>query len=192
MPVTATASGAGSRYMAWGARVQTLLIPLMIAGSVLSSGETVVLAQTPGQVAAMAPKGALKELHPSRRTLQRWKKHFENYGEMPFETQRHEARRGRQRECTAPTKNVLRSLRRALDEHPEYYLDEFRDYILKDLGYAPSCSSIHRILVRRMKYRLLVVNEVAKQRNQAERLRFRKDIGAVPDPAMLIFLDHRR
>ena len=84
LPTATTASGAGARYKAWGARVQTLLIPLMIAGSVLSSGETVLLPRSPRQVAAMGPKGALKELHPSRRTLERWKKHFENYGEMPW------------------------------------------------------------------------------------------------------------
>ena len=113
--VAMTASGAGARYKAWGARVQTLLIPLMIAGSVLSSGETVLLPRSPCQVAAIGPKGALKELHPSRRTLER--------------------------KCTTPTKNAIRSLRRALGDHPEFYLDEFRDYVLKDLGYAPSCSS---------------------------------------------------
>ena len=116
--VAMTASGAGARYKAWGARVQTLLIPLMIAGSVLGSGETVVLAQTPGQGAAMAPKGALKKLHPSRRTLARWKKHFEKYGEMPFETQanqRHEARRGRQRQY--PRQRCARARLRGLPEH---------------------------------------------------------------------------
>ena len=100
-----------------------------------------LLPWSPCQVAAMGPKGALKELHPSRSTLERWKKHFEDHGEMPFETQRHVARRGRQRECTTPTKNAIRSWRRALGDHPEFYLDEFRDYVLKDLGYVPSCSS---------------------------------------------------
>jgi len=189
MVTATTASGAGARFMSWGARVQTLLIPLMIAGSVLSSGKTVLVPRSARQVAAMVPHGPLKDLHPSRRTLNRWKKHFAEYGEMPFETLRYEARRGRRRRCTAATKAVVGSLRRALEAHPEFYLDEFRDYVLEELGYAPSCSSIHRILVHRLQYRLLVVNEMARQRNSAERLRYREDIAAVPDPAMLIFLD---
>ena len=49
VPKATAASEAGARYKAWGARVQTLLIPLMIAGSVLSSGETVLLPRSPAR-----------------------------------------------------------------------------------------------------------------------------------------------
>ena len=138
-------SGAAARYLPHGGRVQAILIPLMIAGCVLSSGVTVLIPRSARQV-----DGPLKDLHPGRQTLQRWKKHFEDYGETPHETQVHEARRVGLQKCTAATKAVVRSLRRAVKDQPEYmyYLDEFKDYVLDDLGYAPRFPTRGRIRAR--------------------------------------------
>ena len=49
----------------------------------------------------------------------------------------------------------MNSLKRALEEHPEFYLDEFQAYIYNDLGHAPSRATIHRLLRFKLNYRLL-------------------------------------
>ena len=80
-----------------GARVQSILIPMMIAGAVLHTGATVIMPRTPQQVADLAPTGPARKLHPSVRTLRRWKRHYEKYGETPLETEAADKASGRQR-----------------------------------------------------------------------------------------------
>ena len=74
------------------------------------------------------------------------------------------------------------------------FLDEFVDAVFKETGILFSTSSIHRGL-QKIGYTLLVIQEKAREANEAERLQFRNGLRFLclkhPNQALLIDETHK-
>jgi len=177
-------------YEAHAPRTQKVFVALMIGFTWCAETLEVVPPQTPGQLANMC-RGPAKDATPSKETLRRWKKHFELYGELPHVTARYERLYGlrNRREARKVTPAVLKALKRAVDDHPEWYLDEMQDFVRSECGYAPSLASLSRALRLKMKCSLKVLTRRARQRDDALRAAYRVQLSAFSDPSVFVFVD---
>lgn len=125
-----------------------------------------------------AYKAVGKHWHVHKTTIRKWHKHYLKFGEVPCVTRRWTlrflrlaggARKIRKGKMTEQHLEVLRSI---LREHPEFYLDEFVDAVHDVTGVWFHPSTIWRTLHDRLNYRLNVVSEVARNRNEEERRGF--------------------
>ena len=123
-----------------------------------------------------AYKAAAKKWNVHKGTVRRWYKHFLQYGEVPCVTRRWLVRLlrvgGRGIRRGKMSTHHLEVLRRLVREHPEFYLDEFVDAMHEATGVWFDPSTIWRTLRERLNYRLNVVSEEARNRNEAERRGF--------------------
>ena len=127
-------------------------------------------------------------------TLRRWYLHFKETGEYPYKTKAQEKRFHRlYKKCkmtTVITTEIMQFIKECLDEHPEYYLDEFQSLICKHLHLYISIPTIYRILVDKLGYSLHVCYEAAAQRNEAERCRYKAALESlVTNADQVIFVD---
>ena len=87
------------------------------------------------------------ELKIGKHTIRRVWIHYLKYGEYPYETKSTLARLKRLGKnsniMNNEHKNILKSI---VDEHPEFYLDEFVKEMLQRTGYVFSIPTIHRRL----------------------------------------------
>ena len=87
----------------------------------------------------------------------------------------------------------LEELKRILDVHPEFYLDEFMEELASRTGVYYSISTISRTLRQKLNYSLKVCYERATQQCEALRGCYRSAVHGYldnhKDPPMLIFID---
>jgi len=114
------ADRAGSSYLPFGQRMQAICVALMVGCSWCATTEATLPPQTVAEVARGAKEG-LVGTGPSKQTLRRWLEHYLAFGELPHVTKSYEEKLGLHSRRTARkiTPAVLRSLRRAVKDHPE-------------------------------------------------------------------------
>lgn len=123
---------------------------------------------------------------PSRRQIRRWWDHYKCFKQLPWDTQKEWKALARKAGFFIRTNKFrewhVEKMREILDEHPEYFLDEFvRElYIRTGVLYHPS--SVWKLLYYKMNYRLKTYSEIAKQRNLDE--------VAIYKAALLILVTH--
>ena len=77
-----------------------------------------------------------------------------------------------------------------MHDHPEYYLDQFVHTLYKKSHALVSPITVYRCLHDRLNYRLLVVQEIASQRNEEDRELFKNALLEILEhPEMLCFVD---
>ena len=110
---------------------------------------------------------AKEEYRVPIRTLQRWYAHFSQFGEYPFETKRRQKRVRRQLKKFKVTKvvtnNIISSIKRIVDNNPEFYLDEIQTSLCVTCHVHLSLTTIHRILQDKLGYSLQVCYEVVSR-----------------------------
>ena len=74
--------------------------------------------------------------HVNKYTIRLWWKHYIEYGELPFITKEVLKERGINwgKRTKKVTSIEIRALKEILDEHPEYYLDEFAKDLYESTG----------------------------------------------------------
>ena len=88
------------------------------------------------------------------------------------------------------TDNIVEALKEIVDERPELYLDE----IAIELGVRKNCflslPTLARTLRDRIGYSLQVYSEIATQRNEVERVRYKEALSSlVTDVGQVVFFD---
>ena len=87
----------------------------------------------------------------------------------------------------------IRNLKRIIDNHPEYYLDEYAEELAHRTNATFSLSTISRILKEELGLSLQVCHEVARQRNEGERRLYQRALGKLLDTFkdldVLIYID---
>lgn len=162
----------------WGRRVEVNALSLM-TGENKMSPEDIIRKRLLGDACYA----------PSRAVLYRWRKHYEAWGEPRCDTvERLKAMKKRWRKG-ATTPSVVAKLKEIVDENPELYIDEMQTRIQAAFGYAPSLSTISRILNRRLNYSLRVIDEVARQRDVVKRDRFRQQLAMYDLPELFLWVD---
>ena len=123
-------------------------------------------------------------------------KHYHFYDEMPYETRafydslRKKGRYFKYGNNMFENTELLNILKVILNNHPEYYLDQFVHDLYKQTHILVSPSSVYRCLYHRLNYRLLAVQEIAKQRNEEDRELFKAALADVLEhPNMLVLVD---
>lgn len=127
-------------------------------------------------------------------TLHNWYSHYKKYGEYPYETKAARKKlRKLYKKCTYTnivTHAIVEAVGAIIEEHPEFFLDEIQQALAKNKKTLLSLSTIHRILTEKLGLSLQVCYESAKQRNEVERLRYKRALETlVSDPAQLVFVD---
>ena len=130
----------------------------------------------------------------SHRTAYRWWKHYQQWGELPFETKQKKKKMKylsrRYKRTSIITEQVVQAVKQIVDSHPEYYLDEIVSKLAEEQHVHLSMSSVERILHTKLDYSLQVCYESALQRDQLERQRFRDALDALVHNAnQLIVID---
>jgi len=139
---------------------------------------------------------AAKELRRSQSSLRRWNNHYNLYGETPAETEafyktlkRRSKHTSFRRGCNF-TPSHLKALRKILLKHPEYFLDEFVRDLYADTGVLFHPSTVWRVLTRRLGYSLKVYSEIASQRSEIRRHRYKMALSVlVSCPEQVLFID---
>ena len=86
--------------------------------------------------------------------------------------------------------HLLACLRGILFDHPEYYLDQFVHALYKKTHVLISPMTVYRCLHDRLDYRMLVIQEIAAQRNEEDREQFKRALMEIVEhPEMLCFVD---
>ena len=67
------------------------------------------------------------------------------------------------------TDEVVEELKKIVQEHPEYYLDEIADELLNATGKYISIPTIYQTLINKLEYSLRVCYESALQRDEEHR-----------------------
>ena len=105
-------------------------------------------------------------------TMYDWYVHYQQYGEIPVDTQKNRRKTHR----TKWKDEEIKHLKRIVNKFPQFYLDEISDHFharFPKMERRKSDSAIWRCLHKHCNYRLKVCTEVALQRNELERDRFR-------------------
>ena len=175
----------GKYYLPHGRRVQE---------TCLSFIEERLLSECEDTSVVEVLKMAKVEFGVPIRTLRRWLKHLNEFGEYPFETQRRmkEARRKyKQLKVTKiVTKKIIDDVKQIVDDHPEFYLDEIQNSLCVKSQVLLSIPTIHRILKNKLRYSLQVCHEAAAQRNELEREQFRTALEClISHPNQVLFVD---
>ena len=135
----------------------------------------------------------------AKRTLYRWWKHFQFYNEVPFVTREFYSKLRKKGPCNTfqsqgsiftadPT--LLDQLSSIHKSHPEYYLDQFVEHLYDVSGMLVSPSTIYRALHDRLGYRLNRIQEIAANRDDADREMFIEALSVIlDDPRKLICID---
>ena len=139
-------------------------------------------------------KNAKAEFNVPMRTLRRWYKHFTEFGEYPFETKKRErliCRHLKKYKVTKiVTKSIIASVKRIVDDHPEFYLDEIQTSLCITCHVFLSLTTIHCILKEKLGYSLQVCHEAARQRNEFERQQYKTALEClVSHPNQVVFVD---
>ena len=126
------------------------------------------------------------------RTLQRWFKHWREFGETPEETKRWQLQRGlyRKKRITRMRPRRVQMLKSIVDAQPELYLDEMQEKLFTRYGELYALSTLSRTLRCTLRYSLRVIQEKAAQRDAEERAAFQlmaRDL--VPNADMWIYID---
>ena len=139
---------------------------------------------------------ASKKFSVAIRTIYYWWNHFQFYEEMPSETRefydelRKKAGYFRYSDTIYDNPDLLQMLQDILNEHPEYYLDQFVHAFYRKSHILVSPSTIYRCLHNRLDYRLLAVQEIALQQNKADRELFKDALLQILEhPEMLVLVD---
>ena len=181
-PATAaTAAAAAARGVSWGAKVEGRALELYFEGK----SQTEISAALDG-VLRVPP-----------RTVRRWFKHFECFGETPSDTQKcwgHMPKSRKSGSSTRFSKRHLVLLKRIIDKRPWLYLDELADEFHRHSNDRFHCSTLWRRLTRDtteggLGYSLRVLTEVAAERDAEARAAFLDAATAFTDPAMFLFVD---
>jgi len=124
----------------------------------------------------------------------RWWKHYLFWGESPSETKSKMKKLNRLakkfKQTSIVTDSIVETLKEIVDERPELYLDE----IAIELGVRKNCflslPTLARTLRDRVGYSLQVYSEIAIQRNEVERVRYKEALNTlVTDPGQVVFID---
>ena len=131
-------------------------------------------------------------VHVPYRTLQRWWRHFQWWGEVPIATRR---RRKRGPACRGRmTMPVRLYLKRLVDNDPSLFLDEMQSGIKHEFNHRYSISTIHRVLTtpRRyggLGYSLKLLTRLAVQACREERRLYLDRLRQVDNPRQFVFID---
>ena len=160
----------------WGLRVQCIALSYMVTSGL-----------GPAQI-AKGRNGC--PVSVPRQTLQRWWRHFRDYGEPPEITRKHSktARRRRIPQCH------VRLIKNLLDDNPRLFYDEIQDAVHSITRVRYTIGSIGLVIKRKASlggigYSRKVLEERAAQASAKEQLLYKCCVASVPDPAMLVFLD---
>ena len=127
------------------------------------------------------------------RTIQRWKSHYDKFGESPRATEMFLGTRyaSTKRRATKLRTGHLRILKAIVEENPAWYLDEISDefHRRKQDQLSFHYTTLWRALRNRCGYSLRVSTAKAAQRDAVLRAEFRLAGAAFPLPEMFVFID---
>ena len=127
--------------------------------------------------------------------LYRWWKIYDTYGEnhIVINEQMRKLKRLYGRASTSVSEVHVEELKQLVDNHPEYYLDEYVTALAQICGVFYHPSTISKLLRNRLGYSLQVLQEIASQRNENLRLAYINSLKHLlresNDVSCLIFID---
>ena len=128
------------------------------------------------------------KISPSQ--MYEWKKHYQDWGETPYETGEFKRRHLKTwRKSKVVTQEFLDRLKEVVDESPELYLDEIQGRIVTASGVTLARSTISTLLRKRLGYSLRVITAKAVQRDEERRLEYRLQLAMYGRPEVFIFID---
>ena len=142
-----TASMLPHRVAKFGRAMQIVCLSLL-TGAALVTGEPCPHARQAFACRAPMTVEELQQrnvdLSPSRATLYRWKAHYNNWGEVPADTDAYKLRTACRRTAFKHKRvhDTVREAKKIVLEHPEYYLDEIRDHVYKPSKATCACRSM--------------------------------------------------
>ena len=129
-----------------------------------------------------------------RTNVYRWWRFYDEWGEIKAVIRERRMRlRRRYKTHRLVTRRHIQELKNIVDQHPEYFLDEYAEELLRRTHTSFSLPTISRILRQDLNLTLQVCFEVARQRNEHERALYLHALDSIvsvfEDPRMLIFID---
>ena len=124
----------------------------------------------------------------------RWWNHYLLWGETLSETKQKLKKINKlaykNKATSVVTATIIATLKQIIDEKPELYLDEIADKLVEERNCYLSMSTISRVLKNQVGYSLQVCYEIARQRDEVERMRYKEALRVlVNDVAELVFID---
>ena len=130
---------------------------------------------------------------PETNIFRWWKYYRENHEIHPIVNERMRNLGRRYKYCNSTNPAHIVEIKRIIERHPEYYLDEIAKEFAIVIGVMFSIAKISRLLRRHMGYSLQVCYHRTRQRNVDDRLLFQVALYLLlkvhMDPRMLIYVD---
>ena len=190
----------GARGARYGRQLQAVVLALLTGGAVAACGAPAYFEPRRRPLSVDELRARNQDLAPSRATLYRWQRHYEEWGESPADTDAYMARCVRLRHSEGVRarskrlrrQDAIRALKGIAEEHPWFYLDEFRDELRRSHGAWLPVASVRRHL-RQAGLTRQVLSRKARQRDELLRTQYMLQLKRlVVRPEQLVFVDETR
>lgn len=138
---------------------------------------------------------AQKRFRRSQDSIYNWYRHYLDWGEVPFDTRQHlqkllKKNGGYWTYSHKWKSREIKALRRILEEHPDFYLDEFVSELYIATGTLFHPSTVSKVINKRFNYSLKVYSQKAAQRDARLRRDYRSALNALVRHAQeVVFVD---
>ena len=135
-----------------------------------------------------------KKFSTPRANIYRWWNFYKDWGEIGIVIRKRMTQlRKKCKLRRTVTQLHIQALRRIVDNHPEYYLDEFAEELAYRTNSTFALSTISRVIKEEFNLSLQVCHEVARQRNENERKLYKHALctllSVFEDLGMLVYID---
>lgn len=139
-------------------------------------------------------KACSKKYGILKTNIYRWWKYYEAWGEIkPVLDEKMKKLKMKYKWTRGLNESHIAEIKRIVDEHPEFYLDEIAYEFCSATHIYFSISKISRILKNNLNYTLQVCYDVARQRDEEQRTVYKMALADLMnlhrDPKMLIYID---
>ena len=128
------------------------------------------------------------------RTLRNWWNHFTIWGEYPYETRERKKIfkkvKKRFKQTRLVTNDLVNSVKRIVDEHPEFSLDEIQMSVCAHLKVYVPISTLWKVLSEKLNYSMQICYESAAQWNEIERALYKTALDClISNVNQVVFID---